>query len=158
MTERKRVVFNEEDFADDTPGSKSRSPNVHESGGRLPPVGPSAPLNVGIGAGEAQSASHGYAQAPPTPPSAIVTPEYVRVVPQKTNGFAVAALVLGILWIYWIGSLLALIFGLIAKGQIDRSGGTESGRGMAIAGIVLGLVGLGMFVLLLIIGASIGVV
>jgi hypothetical protein len=53
-------------------------------------------------------------------------------------------MVLGIVWLYWIGSILALIFGYIAKGQIDRSNGAESGRGMAIAGIVLGWVEVGI--------------
>ena len=38
-----------------------------------------------------------------------------------TNGLAIASLVLGILWIWWIGSLLALVFGFIAKRQIDNS-------------------------------------
>jgi Domain of unknown function (DUF4190) len=55
-------------------------------------------------------------------------------------------MVLGILWIYWIGSILALVFGYIAKSQIDRSGGTQSGRGMAIAGIVLGWIGVAVLV------------
>lgn len=40
--------------------------------------------------------------------------------PQKTNSLAIASLVLGIVWIYGIGSILALIFGYQAKGQIDR--------------------------------------
>ena len=31
-------------------------------------------------------------------------------------------MVLGILWIYWIGSILALVFGYVAKGQIDALG------------------------------------
>jgi hypothetical protein len=35
----------------------------------------------------------------------------------------------------------------VAKGQIDHSHGTQSGRGMAVAGIVLGWVGVGFFVL-----------
>ena len=52
---------------------------------------------------------------------------------------AIAAMVLGILWIYWIGSILALIFGYIARTQIRERG--EAGNGMAIAGIVLGWVG-----------------
>ena len=43
-------------------------------------------------------------------------------------------MVLGIVWVYWIGSILALIFGYIAKGQINESGGRQGGRGMAIAG------------------------
>jgi hypothetical protein len=75
----------------------------------------------------------------------------------KTNGFSIASLVLGILWIYWIGSILALVFGYVAKSQIDRSGGLQSGRGMAIAGIVLGWIGVGILTLvivLVIIGVS----
>ena len=61
---------------------------------------------------------------------------------QRTNAMAVASLVLGILFLYGIGSILALIFGYTAKGQIDRSEGAERGRGMAIAGIVLGWIGI----------------
>lgn len=66
-----------------------------------------------------------------------------------TNGKAVAAMVLGIVWIYWIGSVLALVFGYIARREIDESGGTQSGRGMAVAGIVLGWVGIGFLLLFL---------
>jgi hypothetical protein len=61
-----------------------------------------------------------------------------------TNGFAVASLVLGILWLFWVGSLLAVIFGHVATNQIDQSGGVQGGRGMAVAGFVLGYVGLGI--------------
>ncbi len=53
----------------------------------------------------------------------------------------------GSLWIWWIGSALALAFGYSAKAQIDLSGGTQGGRGLAIAGIVLGWVGAGFFLL-----------
>jgi hypothetical protein len=73
----------------------------------------------------------------------------------STNGFSVAALVLGIVWIFWLGSILALIFGYVAKGQIEASGGMQSGKGLAIAGIVLGWVGVGMFCLM-IISAALG--
>jgi hypothetical protein len=59
----------------------------------------------------------------------------------RTNGMAVASLVLGILWFWWIGSILALIFGYVGKSEIERSGGRQTGRGLAIAGIVLGWVG-----------------
>jgi Domain of unknown function (DUF4190) len=70
----------------------------------------------------------------------------------QTNGLSIAALVLGIVWVWWLGSILALVFGYIAKSQIDRSSGTQSGRGMAIAGIVLGWVGVGTLVLLIALG------
>jgi len=72
---------------------------------------------------------------------------------QKTNGMAIASLVLGIVWLYGVGSILALVFGFMAKGQIDRSGGRETGRGMAVAGIVLGWVGVAGLILVLILAA-----
>ena len=60
-------------------------------------------------------------------------------------------MVLGILWLYWIGSILALVFGYVAKSQIKRSNGAQTGRGMAIAGIVLGWVGVGLLALVILI-------
>ncbi|WP_246097917.1 DUF4190 domain-containing protein [Rhodococcus spelaei] len=50
---------------------------------------------------------------------------------QSTNVFAILALVFG-----FLGGVLAIIFGHIALSQIKRTG--ESGRGLAIAGLVLG--------------------
>lgn len=58
----------------------------------------------------------------------------------STNGWAIASLVLGILG----GSLLAIVFGLVGRSQIKRSGGRQSGIGLATAGIVLGCVWLGL--------------
>jgi Domain of unknown function (DUF4190)/Protein of unknown function (DUF2510) len=78
---------------------------------------------------------------PPPPPTVYVVQK------QSTNGLAIASMVLGILWLYWIGSVLALIFGYIAKRQIATSQGREGGRGMAIAGIVLGWIGVGTAIL-----------
>jgi len=72
------------------------------------------------------------------------------------NGLAIASMVLGILWVYWLGSILAVIFGHIAIRQCERR--QESGRGMAIAGLVLGYVGLGtlavLFLILLVAAAG----
>jgi hypothetical protein len=86
----------------------------------------------------------GYVPAPQSLPAAA-PPPYAAGVAQTTNGLAVASLVLGILWLFWLGSLLALIFGYIGKSQIDQSGGAQGGKGLAIAGIVLGWVGVGFF-------------
>jgi hypothetical protein len=61
---------------------------------------------------------------------------------------AVASMIVGILWLYWIGSILALIFGYVARGQIRRTG--EGGGGMAVAGIVLGWIGIGLLVIFII--------
>jgi len=65
---------------------------------------------------------------------------------------AIASMVLGICWVYWIGSILALIFGYIARGQIKRT--HQKGDGMAIAGIVLGWVGIAGLVAVMIAVAS----
>jgi hypothetical protein len=64
-----------------------------------------------------------------------------------TNGLAIASLVLGILWLYWVGSILALVFGYIARRQIAQGGGRQGGRGLATAGIVLGWIGIGFLAL-----------
>jgi hypothetical protein len=71
---------------------------------------------------------------------------------RTTNGMAIASLVLGIVWIYWIGSVLALIFGYIAKSQIKQR--HENGGGLATAGIVLGWIGVTIFVTLVIVGVA----
>ena len=120
--------------AHEQPPTRSDPPPAHGSEGttsRLPEPAPPP----------AQSAYGGpaYGYPPPAYPPPIAAP--------KTNGLAIASLVLGILWLYWVGSILALIFGMIAKSQIDQSGGMQQGRGMAIAGIVLGWVGIGFLIL-----------
>lgn len=68
-----------------------------------------------------------------------------------TNGMAIASMVLGILWIVGLGSILALVFGYVSLSQVKRSG--ETGRGMAIAGVVLGWIGLGFLVLFIVLAA-----
>lgn len=56
------------------------------------------------------------------------------------DGFAIAALVLGIVWLWWVGSVLAIVFGVVALRRIAAGRGT--GKGMAVAGLVLGIVGM----------------
>jgi hypothetical protein len=94
--------------------------------------------------------------APPTSAPGTA-PAIDPAAPKSTNGLAIASMVLGILWVYWIGSILALVFGYVAKGQINASGGQQGGKGMAIAGIVLGWVGVGILcisIVVLILGAG----
>lgn len=62
----------------------------------------------------------------------------------RTNGFAVASLVLGVLFCLVVTGILAVIFGNVALGRIEASNGTEKGRGLAIAGIVLGWIGIAL--------------
>jgi hypothetical protein len=123
-----------------TPGSRS----CPACGKAVPPervatVAPAPP---------ASGAMRGY--EPPASPLDAPAP-VSPAVPQQINGFAVVSLVMGIIWYFWIGSILALIFGYIAKGQIDALHGRQKGRGFAVAGIVLGWVGIGIFVVVAII-------
>jgi hypothetical protein len=77
--------------------------------------------------------------APAHAPAPVGRPTFVRKV-APTNGLAIASLVTGLFWMWWIGSVLAIVFGHTALKQIERTG--QSGRGMAIAGLVLGYIGL----------------
>jgi Domain of unknown function (DUF4190)/Protein of unknown function (DUF2510) len=104
----------------------------------------------------------GWPVSPPAGPSAHPVPPNVPQAPQffsapsmpTVSGFAIASLVLGILWIYWIGTVLALVFGYIALSQIKRSNGWKTGRGMAIAGVVLGYVGVAVLALVIVLVAT----
>jgi hypothetical protein len=62
-----------------------------------------------------------------------------------SNGLCVASLVLGIIGLpaafCVILPILAVIFGIIGLGQVSKSGMEGGGKGMAIAGIVCGVIG-----------------
>jgi hypothetical protein len=72
----------------------------------------------------------------------------------RTNGLAIASLVLGILWLFWVGSLAALILGLVALKQIKNR--NQGGRGIAIAGVILSVLWLLGFVIAVIVAAANG--
>jgi hypothetical protein len=128
------------------------APAAYPPGG-FPPAGqappgpsPSAPPLPGQAPG-------GY-QSPPVPgywpqPSA---PGFVPVT--RTNGLAIASLVLGILWLAWLGSLVGLVLGLVALKQIKNR--NQGGRGIAIAGVVLSALWLLGLLVAIIVGAAKG--
>jgi pimeloyl-ACP methyl ester carboxylesterase len=67
-------------------------------------------------------------------------------VPQRTNGKATWSLILGIISIVvfcagFLAGIPAILLGFAAKRDVALSGGAEGGRGLAIAGIVTGLIG-----------------
>ena len=98
----------------------------------------------------ASTAPPGLAGQPPTawsgaPSAAAYSPTspypvYATRPVGATNGLAISAMVCGIAGLLSCAftSVLAIIFGHIALHQIKRSGNTQSGRGMAITGLVLG--------------------
>ena len=78
------------------------------------------------------------------PPVSPVAPMPVHVQSKPVNGFAIAALVLGIagLWFgmfFGIVPIIGLIFSIIGMSQASK---TNSGRGLAIGGLVTSIVGI----------------
>jgi hypothetical protein len=89
------------------------------------------------------------------------------VAPPRTNGMAVASLVLGLVSLLCLGlvaGIPAIITGYIARRQIANSGGAERGDGMAVAGLITGWIATGLsalvllfyvvFFLIILVGAS----
>lgn len=74
------------------------------------------------------------------------TPSTPAPAAAKTNTLAIVALILGI-----VVPLGGIIVGPIALSQIKRTG--ENGRGLAIAGIVIGAILVGIYVIIWIIAA-----
>jgi hypothetical protein len=62
--------------------------------------------------------------------------------PATTSAKAIASLVLSLLWFCGLGSLVAVILGHLARGDIKRSQGRVGGQGLATAGLVIGYLGL----------------
>jgi hypothetical protein len=99
-------------------------------GGGYPPPGSGGYGYPPPGSGYPPPAPGGYGYPPPG--SGYLPPQSVG-----TNGMAIASLVCSLFgWICVIGPILGLIFGFIALGQIKQTG--QGGRGMAIAGVVIG--------------------
>jgi hypothetical protein len=82
------------------------------------------------------------------PPPVPTVPTGAVYQPTRTNGLAIASLVLGVLFCTLVGGILSVILGNLALGQIDRSYGAQKGRGLAIAGIVLGWIGIALLAIL----------
>jgi Domain of unknown function (DUF4190) len=62
-----------------------------------------------------------------------------------TNAFAVASFVIGVVgvFVFFLPNILAAVFGHVALNQIKTSG--ASGKGLAIAGLVLGWIGVALW-------------
>ena len=80
--------------------------------------------------------------APVPPPMPVQQAVPMAMSPTATSGMATTSLVLGLASVVCgcFTGLPALIFGILAINQIGKSGGTLGGKGLAIAGMVLGAV------------------
>jgi hypothetical protein len=64
------------------------------------------------------------------------------------------SLALSIAWIFFVGSVLGVIFGHLAVAQIRESEGREVGRGNAMIGLIVGYVGIACGLLVALIVAA----
>jgi len=116
---------------------------IMESHDQQPPGQPAFPAYPGY-----------TAQPPPQPiaqPYGYDTPSYGPPVgvPQ-TSGFAIASLICSIAgWflVPFIGGVLGVIFGHIARREIRQSQGWKSGDGLALAGLIIGYIHITLVVL-----------
>ena len=136
--------------------------------GTPPQDGPGAPSSGTPGApgpdqqyGQQQYGQQQYGQQQPAyGQPAYGQPPYGQAPPgQARNGLGVAALVLGILAVltgfFLIGGLLgvvAIILGFLGRGRAKR--GEATNGGMALAGIILGVIGVLLTAVVIAIGAS----
>jgi hypothetical protein len=75
----------------------------------------------------------------------------------RTDGLAIASLIVGILSLLCCGVILgpvAAIMGFISRNRIAQSGGAVTGGGMAMAGLILGVIGFLLWIVILIIEAA----
>jgi Domain of unknown function (DUF4190) len=77
---------------------------------------------------------------------------------RHTNGLAVASLVCSCVGpiILFLPCILGVIFGFVSRSQIRRSNGTQTGGGMALAGIIVGFSAIGLFILIVVLVAVFG--
>jgi hypothetical protein len=82
-------------------------------------------------------------------------PMYGASGPPKTDGQAIAALVCGIVGVLcFISAIVAIVLGVSARRRIDQSNGQLTGRGMATAGFVLGIIWVALTVVVIAVRAS----
>lgn len=111
-----------------------------------PPYGSDPYQQPQTGYSQPQGDYSQYSQQPQynQPPPGYGQPAYVQpvlVAQAPTNSKATTSLILGI--ISWVGASIltgipAVIIGHMAMKEIDRSGGTQGGKPLAIIGLVLG--------------------
>lgn len=92
----------------------------------------------------------GWQPPPPPGPYAQASASWPQMAARRTNSLAIAALCCGVGQLIGgpIAGIAAIVLGAMSLKQIEVSG--EDGRGMAMTGLVLGIVGLIVFVLLII--------
>jgi Domain of unknown function (DUF4190) len=115
-----------------------------------PPAWTTAPdATVPVPAPAQSQGPYGYPRQPPSP---------YAYAPAKrgTNGLAIASLVCSCVGIVLLGvpSIVGIVLGFVARSRIRRSNGVQGGDGLALAGIIVGFVVVGLVLLVIIVNAA----
>lgn len=135
-------------------GRGASASRVEERDGeRMNSYPPQQPPNPPPSGPPPYSAPPSYGQQPQPPYNPYGQPQYnpyaqPAYATPTTNGMAIAAIICG-----FLVAPLGLIFGIISLNQINKSGGMQKGKGLAITGIVLGGLWVAFILLLIILGA-----
>ena len=92
---------------------------------------------------------------PPSPPQPGSVGSVIAAVP-RTEPFAIASIVCAVanfFGIFVIGAILAIVFGKMAQKNIAQNPALE-GAGLARTGVILGWVGIGLFVAFIVIAVA----
>ncbi|MGA8371148.1 MAG: DUF4190 domain-containing protein [Acidimicrobiales bacterium] len=147
-----------------TEGPVGETPGAPTSPGAIAPGEPAGPggyagAPVGYPAGPGGYAGApvrypagpgGYVGPPTAPPAGPPAGGYAyapggfqpNLATAKYSGLAIASLVLSIVWLGGIGAILAVIFAIMALNRVSASHGMLRGRGLSIAGLIIGIVGI----------------
>lgn len=88
-------------------------------------------------------------------------PQAAPVAQKQTSSLAVVSLIFSIVaffGLFFIGSLIGVICGHMARSAIRQSDGKIEGDGMALGGLILGYIGLGLALLFFLVIGAIGFV
>jgi uncharacterized protein DUF4190 len=123
---------------------------------------PRSPYTAPTGSPYATPTGSPYAAPTGSPYGAPTGPSYPYPAPgsfgspwaggPRTSGLAIASLVcsLGAFVLAGIPSVVGIILGFVARSQIRRSGGTKTGAGLALAGIIVGFAEIALVVVLIV--------
>ncbi|CAI9419854.1 DUF4190 domain-containing protein [Nocardioides sp. T2.26MG-1] len=101
-----------------------------------------------------------YSEPPPPPQYGVPVPPQGGL-PPKTAGKAIASMVTGLVGLlticcgfFVITSIVGLVLGILARKEIRASNGQLKGEGMALTGIITGVIGILMVVVTIILVAT----
>jgi len=93
------------------------------------------------------------APASTNPALAVPGAAQPAICPAQSSGKAIASLIFGLFFFVFPAAVVAIVFGHLSLSEIRKSAGRLTGRGMAMAGLILGYIGVAIIPFVLIVAA-----